>query len=190
MEGTDPSGSRAGWAQAFGGPEGKAWPGGAGVPLHLVGVPPAGGQGPGPPGRGRSCHLNGRPSPTSPSRPWPLEAAASPGRSPGVPEGAGSGPGPQPSWGRPHHLRGLPFVPVILVGAAGFYGDGIWGQLPGWSPGCWAWPTGADGPSCPVPGSIHGVPGSPPIHWAPRGGKGLGSLPTETLGPGPVGKDH
>lgn len=31
--------------------------------------------------------------------------------------------------------QGLLFVPVILVGAAGFHGDSIWGQFPGWAPG-------------------------------------------------------
>lgn len=34
------------------------------------------------------------------------------------------------------YLRGLLFCSLILVGAAGFYGNGMWGQLAGWSPGC------------------------------------------------------
>lgn len=32
------------------------------------------------------------------------------------------------------------FVPVILVGAAGFYGDSISGQLAAWGSGCWPSP--------------------------------------------------
>ena len=83
-------------------------------------------------------------------------------------EGAGLGPGPQPSLGRPHHLRGLLFVPMILVGAASFHGDGIWGQLAGWGPGCWAQPTRAGECSCPGPSFTHWTQESRVPSWVTR----------------------
>lgn len=150
---------------------GRAWPGR---------LPSAGGrvrdcQGKG--GEGAATFL--RPFPTHPGGLWPLAAAVSLPRDPGMAEGAGPRPDPQPSPGRPHHLRGLLFVPVILVGAAGFYGDGIWGQLAGWSPR-WAWSTGTWDCLAQGQAALPGLP-IPARSLAPQGGREWGSLLTSPL---------
>lgn len=52
--------------------------------------------------------------------------------------------------------QGPPFCSLILVGAASFYDNGIWGQLSGWSPGCCTWPTGTGGCSLPIQAAFTG----------------------------------
>lgn len=94
-----------------------AWGWGLGMPLHLA---------PRCPGQGGGCAATFlEPFCTHPDGARSAEVAVSPGRALGVAEAAGPGPSPQAG---PSSL-GLLFVPVILVGAAGSYGDGIWGSL-------------------------------------------------------------
>lgn len=153
--------------RALGMQEGMAWQSQPGRCCHLMRVrPPADGRVlacPGEGGGGAATLPGGVPHPPKMDR--GLRRRLHP--QVGVPagEGAGLGPGPQPSLGRPHGLRGLLFVPMILVGAASFYGDGIWGQLAGWGPGCWAQPTRAGGRSCPGPSFSHWAQESGVRRW-------------------------
>lgn len=84
------------------------------------------------------------PSPCTPAGPRPVEEAVGGSRWLGC--------GAWPAHSLPRKApssQGPLFCSEIPVGAASFYGNGIWGQLAGWSPGCGVQPTGAAGLTVP-----------------------------------------
>lgn len=137
LEGAGPQRSQAGW--------GRAGPGGAGqTPLGWLGLLSAGGRVPACPGEARrNCHLFLSPIPPTL---WTLVCVAGRGLGPGVRRLAQLHSLPR----KAPYLRGLLFCSPILVGAASFYGNGIWGQLAG-GLGARARSTGSGGPSRPGP---------------------------------------